>query len=248
MKANFNINLTTLILIILIVLGIGYYRNTVNDLKNQVTEEVKLSNALLDTTRTYRNKNNELVSEKLTLQASLERLKDENLNLSESQRELLRRIDEMGREKEVIAAALIKTEIRLDSLLNIGGVVDTTAKKVDFYENSDTLIYHISVRDVLPAFQDKRPSLLFETFFIPNESFIEFHWNTNRRENYPIGFSVTNTNPLFETVNIDSYAIPELQKQELTPTTWNKIVDFLKTNGKYIGAFGIGVAAGSVIF
>jgi len=148
MKANFNINLTTLILIILIVLGIGYYRNTVNDLKNQVTEEVKLSNALLDTTRTYRNKNNELVSEKLTLQASLERLKDENLNLSESQRELLRRIDEMGREKEVIAAALIKTEIRLDSLLNIGGVIDTTTKKVDFYENSDTLIYHISVRDV----------------------------------------------------------------------------------------------------
>ena len=65
---------------------------------------------------------------------------------------------------------------------------------------------------------------------------------------YPIGFSVTNTNPLFETVNIDSYAIPELQKTDLTPTNWNKFTNFFKTNGKYIVAFGIAVAGGSILF
>ena len=213
-----------------------------------MSDEVKLSNALVDTVRTYRNQHNELVSEKLTLQTTLERLRDDNLTLTSSQRELLLRIEEMDKKKGIITAALIQTEIRLDSLLNLGGIVDTIAKRVNFYENSDTLIYHITIRDVLPAFEDKRPSLMFETFYIPNESFVEFSWNSSRRENYPISFSVTNTNPLFETVNIESYAIPQLKKQEITPSNWQKIKDFLKTNGKYIGAFGIGVAAGGIIF
>ena len=58
-----------------------------------------------------------------------------------------------------------------------------------------------------------RPLLTISNFKIPNKQFVEFHWEDDKTT--PIAFSVTNSNPLFITNNIESYAIPELIKEEI---------------------------------
>ena len=51
----------------------------------------------------------------------------------------------------------------------------------------------------------------------------------------------------FQVQNIESYAIPGLDKNQISPTKWQKFMKTLKNGGKYGIAIGIGVAGGFLI-
>lgn len=253
-RVNFrlNVNLTTLVIIIVVILaifgGFGHQFRKINKLNNQISEEVKLRNALIDTVRVYRNQADELVYEKLTLQADLSTLKDLNESLTESQRDLLRRIEQLNRDKSVITAALIQAELIIDSLLH-GGIIiiDEEGETIRFVEEENELInYDIQVNNVIPSFE-RDPELFIRSLKIPNETFIEFHWQLDRRADYPIAFSVTNTSPFYQVHNIESYAIPQLQKDELDPTTWQSIGQWFQRNRGVTIKIGLAGAAGYLV-
>ena len=78
-----------------------------------------------------------------------------------------------------------------------------------------------------------------------NTQFIEFHWKNEKKIGYPIAFSVTNSNDLFKTTNIDSYVIPEIKKETVKPSFWNNLGTFFNTTGGKVLWFGIGGLAGA---
>ena len=90
------------------------------------------------------------------------------------------------------------------------------------------------------AFPKIKPELVFKNLQFNNTQIIDFHWKDNKKEGYPIAFSVSNSNPYFEVVNIESYAIPEL-KREIKPTFWKRIGSGANEYGKPLLFFGIGV-------
>lgn len=234
------------LVIILLLLG-GLQRNAVNKWKDRYQTEVKLKNALVDSVDYYVNSYGEVVAEKLTLQASvkdLEKIRDE---LSASQRELLKRVKEANKKNTVIAAALVEAEAIIDSLLTAGTVVinskDTT---ITFSDTTKHLEYELIVGKVIPVLKDVEPTLLFQYLRLPNKQEIRFEWEDNKKEGYPIKFSISNSNPYYKVNEINSYAIPNLKKEPIDPTGWEKIVLWLDNNGKYVkwGVGGIAVGAG----
>lgn len=69
-------------------------------------------------------------------------------------------------------------------------------------------------------------SLRFE-----NEQTIKFHWLDDKEEGYPISFSVSNSNQYFMVNNIESYAIPALNKETINPNGWQRFsTNFQKGN------------------
>ena len=227
--------------VIIVILGviIYFYSNRASNLNDKLSSEVKLRTALLDTVDTYRNSRNELVSEKLTLQASIRELQKMNGQLSDNQKELLQRVKELGRKSDLIAAALFETNVTLDSIRNGKVVVDTTNKTVTISDTLPDVRYMFIVRNVKPAKLGVDPSLTIKDLTFPNKQFIEFHWD-KKRENYPVSFSVSNSNKYFKTTNVDSYIIPEIQKPLVKPTFWQKLGTGFKKSGKYAIAAGIG--------
>jgi len=250
---KFNINVTTLIIIGVVIFftlfgGMNYHFRTVNKYNKQIEQEVKLRNALTDTMKTYRNKADELVVEKLTLQADLSKLKEINESLTQSQRNLLRRIDELDKNKKVITAALIEAHIIIDSLLHAGSItIDPENATITFVDEQEHIQYDIQVTNVVQADTLTKTNLFIRRLTIPNEMFIEFHWQLDRRANYPVAFSVTNTSPFYKIHNIESYAIPELQKEDLDPNTWNKITQWFERNGGVAIKVGVAGVAGYFI-
>ena len=261
-EIKLNINLTT-ILLILIILGLGVFggiklhRNKVNNLNDKYESQVRLTNALTDRVKYYQNKEEEWVAEKLTIQTSLKNLENLNGKLSESQQELVRRIRNVERDNTVIAAALIQANVKLDSLLHEGDViVDTTNKNITFIDNykdgNKEIQYNITVGNVLPSPTTATPTLSLNSLYFPNTQFIEFHWKNDKKKGYPISFSVTNTNEYFNVANIESYAIENLRKEFIDPNGWQKFVMWLDRNGNRLTWFGIGgavgIAAGAMVF
>jgi hypothetical protein len=264
-KINININLGMLIIIGVLVLvliggGLKLFSNKVNNLKDDLQTEINLKDALLDTVSNYQNQKNEWVAEKLTIQASIDDLKKDKVNLTNSQKELLSRINsvekeknKLKKEKEVIAAALIETQQIVDSLIHEGKtVVDTTAKKITFTDSYEKTIdnvkyslnYDFTVGNVLPFDDLKKPTLLINSLSFPNKQFIDFHWNKDKRKDYPIAFSISNSNGFYQTTNIESYAIPNLKKELVNPTGWQKFTSFFDRNSQKVIYIGIGGVLG----
>lgn len=249
-----NKNKTTgiIILLILILFGVIYIqRQRIEHWKDNYNNEVNLNVALNDTVRTYRNQRNELVVEKQTIQASVKRLEEINDRLTDSQKELMTRIREANKKNSIIAAALIETNAKIDSLLDasVGGdvVIDTAKKTINFNNltaEKSFFKYDIDVNNVLPVHPDIRPTMLFKSIILPNQQFIDFSWKDDKKKGYPISFSVSNTNPYFSTVNIESYAIPNITKKHLDPNGWQKIGNFLFKHGKTVIYFGAGAVVG----
>jgi hypothetical protein len=75
---------------------------------------------------------------------------------------------------------------------------------------------------------------------------VNFHWKDDRKEGYPISFNVINTNPYFKVHDIQSYAIPELTREKVKPTFWQKVGQFGKSTGGKLTIFGIGVGVGAI--
>lgn len=242
-----NRNIGTVLIIVLLILGIGgvYYfmKNQNNRLNQELRLERNLNAALKDSLRTSTNKYGEVVNEKLTLQTTLTRLEELNSKLTEDQRRLLRRLQDAERERSIITAALIKSSIIIDSLVHIGEVLIGDGK-VTFIDDLPDVIYNIEITDVMPIALDVNPQLTFNKMIFPNETYIEFYWKDNKKEGYPISFSVANTNRFLRVHNIESYAIPSIQKEILDPSGWDKISDWFRQTGNTWGKIGIGFVAG----
>ena len=243
-------NIITTIIILLFV-GLSatvYFQNKkILKLTDKYQSEVKLKNALLDTITVFKNKEGEWVKEKLTIQATVSSLERMNNQLTSSQKELLKRVSEIEKTNSIIAAALIETNVKLDSLKNNKGIVNKNDSSVVFNDSTSDLQYTLKVHHVLPI-KGYVPTLSFEKFNLPNKQFIEFHWKNNKKIGYPVSFSVSNTNKYFKTYNINSYTIPEIKKNNLKPTGWDKFKQWFKNGGNkgiYLGG-GIVIGGGIV--
>jgi cell division protein FtsB len=228
----------------------GYFMRQQNTkLKVNLSEANKLNVALSDTIKQRYNEYNELVSEKKTLQTTIKKLESENITLNAEQKELLSRIKTLNKDKKVIAAALVETRIRLDSILNIDiiGVVEEKDSALMFSGKSKYINYGITVNNVKPL-MNLTPTLQFDSLSLYNKQFIEFHWDKDKKNDYPISFSISNSNPYFTTSNIESYAIPELQKQEIDPSFWGKTKKWFKNNYDKPIYFTLGVGTAYILF
>jgi hypothetical protein len=239
---KFLLNKTNIIIIVIaavIIFGGAYfYDNKLNNLRNELQIERNLKMALIDSVEYYTNKHNEVVAEKLTLQVKLKDLGKINDDLSVNQKELLNRLFEIEKEKEIIAAALVDMQFKVDSLLD-NGVVTVQDSSVTFSKINDNINYKIRVNNVRPI-DSYEPSLYFEQINIFNRQFIEFHWEDNKDYGYPVSFSITNTNPYFLVNDVDSYIIPEIKKVEVKPTFWQKFGETLKSGKDNVIWIGVG--------
>lgn len=241
---TFTINRKTIIVIVaaiamFLTIGVGLLNNRINFLKDKVESEVVLRTALLDSIHTYKNKYNEVVAEKKTIQATNSQLKSLNGSLTANQKELIARVKQQDKNFTVIASALVKTKISLDSLLNGNGIVNDSAKTIEFPYNSSDLNYLILIKNVKATVS--KPILLIKSLELLNKQEITFKWT--KEKNNPVAFSITNSNTYFKAYDIDSYIIPEIKKSEIKPNFFQRLENSLNTGTK----FGIGVGLGAGI-
>ena len=257
MKTQFNFDLKTILIVgvILVVLlggGFGFLGNKLNDTNDKLAEQINLSNAIQDTLSYTKNKLDEEVATKLSLQATLKELDEKNDHLSNNQKELLHRIKNLKNKNDLISAALVETQIQIETLRKaIEGKVNKKDSSVSFAQTSDSLSFDFTVRKVMPTPENAIPTLHINNLTIPNKQFIEFKFG-NDKEYYqtPIKFSISNSNPLVKTVGADSYTIPEVNP-DIKPTFWDKMNKFFnKPAVKIIGGtilFGGGVYVGATL-
>jgi len=245
-----------IIVVLLLVLGIGgyIYNTKTTNLSEELEGEVKLNEALKDSVEFFETKSGNLVAEKRTLQGDVDDLLEKNTGLNENQRDLLQTIKKLNKEwkndREIFAAARIEYESLIDSLNSfIAGAtdVDTLKNMVSFVE-TDTgshFIYDLDILGVRPNPIDINPEIRFNRIDFPNTQTISFNWDRNERKDYPVSFTVQNTNKFYKVNNIESYTIPELQKDVVDPNFWQKSWKWIKVNGKYIlvGAAGFTIGA-----
>ena len=240
-------SLTPWIIVIILGVGLAVHVTKSENLSKKVDTEVKLRSALLDSIHTYQNEKGELVSEKLTLQASVKQLEKMNGQLSDNQKELLERVKSIEKKNDVIAAALIKTIVKIDSLRPGKVTVDTTKNiisvKDSIFNNKGEMEikYDFQLKNVRPYPVGAFPISYIKELTLPNQSFVEFHWG-DKKEGYPINFSITNSNKYFKTANLDSYAIPQLDKTIVKPTFWQKVGKVGKESSKYLIGGAVGAA------
>jgi hypothetical protein len=242
-------NRWAIVLAILLILGMWVQNTIVKEWKNKYQTEVKLKNALDDSVRFYKNSYGEVVAEKLTIQESVKNLEKLYGQLTDSQKELITRVKELDKKSNILAAALVTVNVKIDSLLHDGEtVVDTTNKKVyfsDFHKETRNnmeyeVAYKITVGKVIPSPLIAKPTLLIDSLYFPNKQFISFSYKDDKKNGDPISFSVSNSNGFFNTVNIDSYAIPRL-----VPEYKTKFGEWFDKNGKKIIYIGAGIATGA---
>jgi len=261
-KVDVKINLVQLILIVLAIIllfgsGFKFHTDKVSKINKELADEVRIKEALLDKVNSYITKEGEWVSEKRTLQVEVSDIKtllnDTVINLTATQRELLENIKALGDKNNVITAALIKTQLKLDSLIHNGvTIVDTTNNAFIFTDkflvDTKEFSYGITIMNAVPFPRTEIPILRFDSLFFPNKEFIEFHWEKDKKLGYPITFTVKNSNGFFRTTDIDSYAIPNIVKTDLNPNFWQKIDNFMGDNKKTLIGVGAGVVAGGTLF
>jgi len=213
--------------------------------RNMKTQESNLRKALTDSATHFKTKEGAWGVEKRTLQASLDDLSDKNLNLTANQEALLKQVKEQNKQSQTIAAALIELKAEVANIKNDKPIVETDSS-LQFAAETPNLSYDLTVFNV-KRFELKEPHLLISKITFPNKQDINFHWKDDKKEGYPISFSVTNTNPYFKVQDIQSYAIPELTRANVKPTFWQKVGQFSKTTGGKLTFLAIGFGAGYVI-
>lgn len=240
---NYKVAIPYVLVILLLAVG-AYYFNRVSNLEIDLQSETNLRLAMIDTISTYRNQRDELVAEKRTMQFKLNEKEFENNDLIKRIKETEKKNATLEKRVTVFAAALVESKIVIDSLQKSKVFVSEKDSSVLFSSKSPNLEYTFKVQPVY-TFPNRPPQLTFVDFKIPNKQYIEFHWRDVAKQGYPISFSVTNTNPYFQTVNIESYAIPEIFKPEVKPTFWKKVgKGFKDVGGKLIY---VGIGAGLVL-
>ena len=252
MKTTLNIDLKTIIIVIVILLlvfggGFGWIGKLINQANNQLSQQIHLTEALQADLTYTKNKLDEEVATKNSLQADIKTINEQNLNLTKNQEELLWRMKNVQKDNDLISAALIETQATLDSIRfeNTHVVINEKDTSLTFVQNNDSIGFDITVGKVRPSSAFAIPTLTFNSLKIPNKLFIEFHWDNNKEyKQKPIAFSVTHSNPLMITTNMDSFIIPEVNKKALKPTGWQKVGGFFKNRKVELIVGGIGVALG----
>ena len=249
-------NVVVVVILLLIFFSIVEYQNMrIRQLNERNERDVKLRNALLDSMDRYRNDRMEWVVEKLSMQETIKNLNEISDKLTANQKELIRKINEVDKYSKVIAAALIATNLKLDSLkLESLGHIDTLNKKISFTDrykdNNKEFVYGFTIDNVIPYDFNLPNRLTIDSLYFPNTQYIDFKWKDDKKNGYPISFTVTNSNDFFNTSNVDSYVIPNIIKEEIEPTGWDKFIKKVKIgckNGMYIG-IGVGVGILGTLF
>jgi hypothetical protein len=226
------------LLLLVLVGGFGLWRSMVNKHKAELAQANNYKNALTTQMKVYKDANGNIWAEHLTLQVSLNQLRADTARLNSEKRELLHRIMETQHGKAVIAAALIKTKVKT-RVIYVPKPTDTTDSTVTFVSKTDSISFKATVANVY-TIPTRTPSFRLDSLSLDNKTYVNFKWGA-KKEGYPVSFSVTNSNPLFKTVNIESYAIPELSKTELRPTFFQKLGTGISTHGV---VFGVGAIIG----
>ena len=235
------------LLIAVLVIGALFFKSCQDSkaITTIKTEESNLRKALTDTLTQFQTKEGDWGVEKRTMQTELSTLKDDNLNLNANQKRLIETVERQNKTATTIAAALIELTAKVEGMTNDNGIVigDTS---VNFPYSSPNLKYDLTVFNVKPL-DFKKPILRINEISFPNIQEINFNWKDDKKEGYPVGFSVINTNEYFKVSDIQSYAIPEIKKSELKPTFFQKVGKFSKTNGGKIIVFTLGFGFGMII-
>lgn len=237
-KINYKLAIPYVLVVLLMAIG-AYYFHKVNKLEVSLQSETNLRLALVDTVSTYRNQRNEWVAEKRTMQFKLNDKEFENKELVKRVKETEKKNATLEKKVTVFAAALVESQVVIDSLQKSKVFVSERDSSVLFTSKSPNLEYIFKVKPVY-TFKNQPPQLTFVDFKIPNKQYIEFHWRNTPKDGYPISFSVTNTNPYFKTVNIESYVIPEIYKPDIKPSFWKKVGTGMKKGGGKLIYVGIG--------
>ena len=226
--------------------GISIYKlaSSLQGLKIEISDKVKTTNALNDSVRFYTNKYNEVVAEKLTLQGTVKEVTNKNNKLNANQIDLMNRVKELNKTNIVIAAANIKLQVKIDSLESTIGTYNPSTNEITYKDSTKDIIYNIVANNVMEV-PDTKSKLKFLQLYIPNTQNINFQWVKDKKGDYPVSFSVSNTNKYFKVYDIDSYIIPQVNKVEIKPNGWQKIGNFLSNTGGKVTIFGVGVGVGS---
>jgi len=246
-------NITVVLLLLLFGINIFLFQLRTNHLKDTITSERKLNEALKDSVQFFQTNNGELVAEKRTLQGDIKDLLNKNTGLSKEQKDLLLTVNRLNKEwrkdRVIFAGATIKYKSLIDSLNTVIAVasnIDTLSNKVSFVNNdtSSNFIYNIDILNVRPNPLNYIPKIKINGLDFPNTQTITFNWDINDRKDYPVSFSVLNTNKYYKVYNIESFVIPELNKNIIDPNGWQKTWRWIKVNGKYILVGGAGILVG----
>jgi hypothetical protein len=261
MKTQFNFSLKSILIIGIIIIilfggGFGLFNNKLNKANQKLSQQINLNRALKDSITYTINKYNEVVANKLTLQASLKELKKRNNDLTNNQKELVERIKNLKNKNNLISAALVESEVKIDSLkdlLSDSTIVNENDSTITFIENNDSLNYDITIGKVFAASKKYDPTFSINNLSIPNKQFITFEFeDEDKYYQTPIKFTISNSNPFVKTLNADSYTIPEINKDALNPSFWDKVDKFFdKPTVKIIGGailFGGGTYVGATLF
>lgn len=233
-KDTKNIIILVLLLLLFLIGGISYYRT--NNLQSNLNNKENLLSYLQDTMKVYKNDLKQLTYEKSVLKTDFETLKENRDILSDNQNKLISQIERLEKEnKTLISAFRVKMKVLIDSIENFNPITidDTT---ILFKDSTHNLKYDIIVTGIKPI----NPSLKMKSLQLFNEQEIDFFWGS-KKEGYPEKFSITNTNPYFKIYDIDGFTIPELNKEEIKPTNFQKVKNFLTKDYK---GFMIGVGLG----
>lgn len=245
---NYKLYVAIIIAFLLLILFFKVRIGSLERQKAELVEENQVKNALLDTIHTYKNKLGEITSEKLTLQFQLKDQKDYANQMNASQKELIQRIENLKDKNDIITAALVKTKFTIDSLmLAANGKIDSVDNTINFENSLTDIDVDITIFNVKPFNLLKPTKLLINNLSFDNKQFIDFNWG-DKKEGYPISFSISNSNKYMRTTDIQSYAIPELKKPLIKPNFWQKVKGFFGDTKNTIVKVGVGIGVGYLIF
>jgi hypothetical protein len=228
-----------LVMAVLFFLMSSSYEATLTERNKQLKQTELLLEAVNDKMDSITVENGKLSYSKRTLQADVKQLKDMEHLLTDEQNKLMSKVNKANKEKQVIAAALVKTQAELTKIKGKTGFKNDTTLALYMY--TDSLSYEIEVSGVALSKDSAKHEIV--SLKIPNEMYIDFKWGT-KKEGYPVSFSITNSSPYMKTYNIESYIIPEIEKEKLKPSFTQKVDNFFRDNKKpFMIGFGVGAAA-----
>lgn len=225
----------------LLLLGIGKVWTNANESELRLTNQIKLEQALHAELEITRDSLGSETAKKLTLQTTVKDLSKREAKLTKDQKELLAFVKVKDKNKNLIAAVIIHDTVKVRELAS-GPPIAFTDSTVAFEVTTDSIAYRATVENVSPvADSTKVPMLLLKNLYIPNQTRISFEWG-ERKDGYPVSVSVTNTNPLFKIGNVESFAIPELQKSTVRPSFFQGLGTSLNTaKTPFLIGLGLGV-------
>lgn len=252
MKFNIKDILFAIIILLLLYFGYHYIRN--NNIDSKYENEIKLNEALRDSVRYFKTELGEEVATKRSLVGTISELKKINNDTVIAFIKDIERLKKELKKKdmELFAAGRIEYIPLIESsnkvIANVDRI-DSINNMVSFIETDSEahFIYDLDVTGVRPYPVGIHPEITFNKIDFPNTQIVTFNFDKNKRKDYPISFSVVNTNPYYRVFNIESYTIEGLTKDNINPNGWKKAWNWIKMNGKLILVGAAGFFVGSSV-